>query len=137
MTEINSDKRLHRELMTTRTSDLDDLHHVNNSIYSNFFEQSRRHWLYAIYEKPQVLSRNFVVLKTLNITFIKELKHPSNIMIDLFVKKIGNSSLSLYQEIRNADDTQILYTQGESILIWVHPESRQPVTIPDDFRAEI
>lgn len=115
-----------------RFSDLDVLGHVNNNIYSSYFEISRVHYL------GQVLGRNWdwskftVVLVSNSIEFLLPVLLTDEPYVSLKVEHIGRKSFSL-SYILTVND--VVHSTGSSTLVAfdgstnhsmeIHPEMRK------------
>ena len=87
-----------------RYRDTDKQGHVNNAVFSTFFETGRVEILY----NPQydLLDKNCsYVIASLKIDFLKEVKWPGNVEVGTGILKIGKSSINFYQ---------ILFQNGEA-----------------------
>ena len=114
-----------------RFMDLDPNNHVNNAIYSSYFETSRvmltKDSAYGI--TPDGLSW---VLARLDIQFRAELHWPNVIELGTGIEKVGRTSLTF---------SQVVFCGGKCIAsasattVMVGLESRQPTPIPPDVIA--
>ncbi|QUS41006.1 acyl-CoA thioesterase [Tardiphaga alba] len=111
-----------------RFADLDPNNHVNNAVYSSYFETSRvmltKDSSYGL--TPDGLSW---VLVKLDIHFRAELHWPGTIELGTGIEKIGRTSLTF---------AQVVFSGGKCIAsssattVMVGLQSRQPTAIPAD-----
>jgi len=111
-----------------RFMDLDPNNHVNNAIYSSYFETSRvmltKDSSYGI--TPEGLSW---VLARLDIHFRAELHWPNTIELGTGIAKVGRTSLTF---------AQVVFCEGKCIAsanattVMIGLDSRQPTAIPQD-----
>ena len=111
-----------------RFMDLDPNNHVNNAIYSSYFETSRvmltKDSSFGI--TPEGLSW---VLARLDIHFRAELHWPNTIELGTGIAKIGRTSLTF---------AQVVFCEGKCIAsanattVMIGLESRQPTAIPPE-----
>ncbi len=81
-----------------RYADTDRQGHVNNALFSTYLETGRVEILYN-YEFPILSENSSFVIASLQIEFLKEIKWPGMIDIGSGIKKIGNSSLVIFQKL--------------------------------------
>lgn len=81
-----------------RYSDTDRQGHVNNAVFSTFLETGRVEILYDP-SLPILSNEASFVIASLQINFLREITWPGEVMIGTGIKKIGNSSIHLYQMI--------------------------------------
>lgn len=133
MTE-NTGRKLGSQEFTLRWGDMDQLGHINNTVYFRAFEEARVSWLAELPEgSPDEPS--YVVIIHTEATFLKELKAPGVAKIDIFAGKQGNSSLVQTYELRRTDDPDTVYATGSAKLVWVSPETGRSTPIPQAVRA--
>lgn len=81
-----------------RYRDTDSQGHVNNAVFSSFLETGRVEILYN--KSLDLLSANSsIVIASLNLIFLHELRWPGQVDIGTAITRIGNSSIKLYQEL--------------------------------------
>jgi len=117
-----------RQTDNVRFADLDPNNHVNNAVYSSYFETSRvmltKDASYGL--TPEGLSW---VLVKLDIHFRAELHWPGTIELGTGIEKIGRTSLTF---------AQVVFSGGKCIasasatIVMVGLQSRQPTAIPPE-----
>ncbi|MEH6355475.1 MAG: thioesterase family protein [Marinobacter sp.] len=115
-----------------RWGDMDAYGHANNTVYFRFFEEARIVWLADI-KIGMNGPTGPIIIKT-SATFLKELKHPANLVITTYADKAGNTSLDTFHEIKDADSGQ-LYAEGYAKLVWFDHNTRSSCPLPDSLRA--
>ena len=85
-----------------RYADTDRQGHVNNAVFASFLETGRVEVLYHP-ELPILAAGASFVIASLNLHFQREIKWPGRVDIGTGVRKLGNSSLTLYQELYQGD----------------------------------
>lgn len=115
-----------------RWGDMDAYGHANNTVYFRFFEEARIVWLAEI-KIGMNDPTGPIIIKT-SATFLKELRHPANLVITTYADKAGNTSLDTYHEIRDSDSGQ-LYAEGYAKLVWFDHNTRGSCPLPDALRA--
>lgn len=81
-----------------RYNDTDRQGHVNNATFSTFLETGRVEVLYNP-QFPILLEGASFVIAALRLNFKQEIKWPGQVEIGTGLRKIGNSSMVLYQEL--------------------------------------
>ena len=135
MTESTA-KLLHVQQFPLRWGDMDQLGHVNNTIYFCAFEEARVQWIDTL---PEHLDNNpaYVVIIHTEATFLKELKAPGLVEVRVFAGKTGTSSLVQTYELRRQDEPDTLYATGSAKMVWVSPETGRSTPIPERFLKAI
>ncbi|UII55882.1 acyl-CoA thioesterase [Cytobacillus spongiae] len=80
-----------------RYADTDRQGHVNNALFSTFLETGRTELLYA--NEPLHDKGASFVIASQKLELIAEIHWPGTVEIGTAIRKIGNSSLSLFQGI--------------------------------------
>ncbi len=129
--EYNKNTFPHWTTLGIRFRDLDPLNHVNNAIFSTYYEEAR---IQFIQEVPslagQIRSGYSFVLANLEIDFISPVEFPADILIGSGIKKLGNSSITSFQAIYTADEKQ-LASVAEAHGVWFDLSKQRPTRIPD------
>lgn len=129
--EYQADLFPHWTTINVRFRDLDPLNHVNNAIFSTYYEEARIQFIQEVPELSQQLQQGFsFVLAQLSINFIKPVTFPSEILIGSGVKELGNSSISSFQAIY-IKKTKELASVAEASGVWFDLEKQRPSRIPE------
>lgn len=80
-----------------RYADTDRQGHVNNALFSTFLETGRTEFLFA--KEPLHAEDASFVIANQNLDLLSEIRWPGTVEIGTVVKRVGNSSLSLFQGI--------------------------------------
>lgn len=113
-----------------RYRDIGLLGHVNNAIFSTFFETGRAE-LFNDTSNPLTDEKCSFVIANMNKNFISEMHWPGIADIGTGIKKIGNSSVVLFQAIYQDG---VLSATAESVLVQISEVTRKPVSITDETR---
>jgi len=120
--------------MTLRWRDLDAFNHVNNSTFLTYLEEARLHWLLhlaADWDRGAATP----LLAATHLNFRRQLKWPGEIKVQLFVERIGNTSLTMAHRIVDAKDASIVYLDGNLVMVWIDPATGRPVPLPEIIRV--
>lgn len=114
-----------------RYSDTDKQGHINNAVYSTFYETGRVEFIDSAREANAGSDTEFVIAK-LTISFSEEIHWPGEVHVGSRVKRIGNSSLVIEQAVFNNDR---LCSTGESIVVQINSATRKSQPFNADERA--
>lgn len=117
--------------LTIRFRDLDPLNHVNNAIFSTYFEEARIDFIQQVPELTGQLKNGYsFVLANLEISFVRPIEYPADIVIGSGIKSLGNSSITSFQAIYTADDKQ-LASVAKAHGVWFDLNKQRPTRIPE------
>src|SRR6201996_1604971 len=117
--------------ISVRWRDLDAFNHVNNSIYLTYLEEARLQWLQHV---PGWFNEHSMpVLAASEVNYRRPIEWPTQLNVELFCERLGNSSITLAHRIVNADD-DALYSDGKVVLVWMDPATGKPVSLPPSIR---
>lgn len=129
-------KLVHTLDLPVRWGDLDDLGHVNNSVYFTYFEQARIEWWLSegltLTNKEQG-----PVIVTADCTFIKPIFHPSQLQIIVHAGMPGKSSYLIYYEIFIKNQSLELAAHGSTKIVWVDYQQGKSLPMPEKIRRLI
>jgi acyl-CoA thioester hydrolase len=114
-----------------RFSDLDVLGHVNNNIYSSYFEIARVHYFKEVLGKEWDWKKNTVVLVKNTVEFVKPVLLYDEPFVTMNVDHIGNKSFTLSYELRVNGE---LYTKGSTVLVAFDGETHQSMEIHPEMK---
>lgn len=119
-----------------RWGDMDQIGHVNNTVYFRCFEQARVEWIDLF---PASVDNNpaYVVIVHTECSFLKELKAPGTVEIKVFAGDMGRSSLVQQYEMRRTDAPDILVATGSAKMVWIDPATTRSTPIPSRFKTKI
>lgn len=119
--------------MALRWGDMDAYGHANNTVYFRFFEEARIIWLASLELGDTEDPTGPVIIKT-SATFLKELTHPANVVIETYADKAGNTSLETYHLLKDSE-TGAVYAEGYAKIVWMDRTTRKSTSLPDTLRA--
>jgi len=133
MTRPEFDKSLfpHWNTIKVRFRDLDPLNHVNNAIFSTYYEEARIHFIQQVPEFSGQLENGYsFILANIQIDFIKPVEFPAKLLTGTGIKNLGNSSISSFQAIYD-DHTKKLISTAQASGVWFDLNNQRPARIPD------
>lgn len=119
--------------IAVRWRDLDAFNHVNNSSFLTYLEEARLQWLKDV-PGPWFDAHAMPVLAAAELSYRAPIAWPAHINVELFNERIGTSSLTIGHRIVDAKDSQKLYCDGRTVLVWTDPASGKAVPLPAAIR---
>jgi len=112
---------------------MDAQRHVNNAVYSTYFETGR----VAMFRDPDlgvgVANVTFVLVRA-QIDFLRELHWPGDLMVGTALKKFGRRSFVVAQAVFQGEDCAAM---GDFTMVTLNKETRQPIPLPDEVIARL
>lgn len=124
---------LTRVPMPVRWRDLDAFNHVNNSKYLSYLEEARLQWMLGV--PGQGMDDHVApVVAAAQLNYRRPITWPAEVMIELFVERLGNSSLTVGHRIVDGQDADVLYCDGHVVLVWIDRDSGTSASLPASVR---
>jgi len=130
---MNEPRRLVETPISVRWGDMDAFGHVNNSVYATYLEEARLRWFDSI-EGGWLDEHTAPVVAASSINFRLPIEWPSELVVELYVERVGGSSLALGFRMVSRDTPQKFYADGSTVLVWVERASGRPVPLPERIR---
>jgi acyl-CoA thioester hydrolase len=120
--------------LSVRWRDLDAFNHVNNSKFLSYLEEARLRWMIGL--PGDWIDGNVApVVAAANVNYRRPIEWPNEIAVELFVERLGNTSLTIGHRIVHADDASVLYADGNVVMVWIDKARGQPAALPESVRA--
>lgn len=120
----------HWHTVSIRFRDLDPLNHVNNAIFSTFYEEARIQFIREVPGFLEQLKEGFsFVLANLNINFIKPVEYPAELLIGSGITSLGNTSISSFQAIYLGHSKELI-SVSEAHGVWFDLNKQSPSRLP-------
>ena len=120
--------------VTPRFGDLDGLRHINNCNLPIWFEGAREPLFRLFHPKLDLNEEWRLIMAKISVDFVSQLRLGADIEILTYVKKIGRSSMTVYQE---AWQDGSLGAKGEAIIVHYDFANQKSLPIPDSIRREL
>ncbi|TQD48231.1 acyl-CoA thioesterase [Marilutibacter aestuarii] len=119
--------------MSVRWNDLDAFNHVNNARYLTYLEEARLRWMMGL---PGLGLDDDVapVVAAAHVNYRRPIEWPGEVDIELFVERMGNTSVSIGHRIVAARDHGVLYCDGHVVLVWIDRTTGRAAPLPDGVR---
>jgi acyl-CoA thioester hydrolase len=126
-----------RYLLQLRTTDLDWLQHVNNSVYADYLQEARvdllSTWRGTTLAHPELS----MVVASLELSYKRSVHfRPTPIAIDTWTEKVGRTSYTLAHEIREPEG-DVLYVVARSVMVLVDKATERPTPLGDELREHL
>jgi acyl-CoA thioester hydrolase len=123
----------HRVTDIIRYADLDPQGHVNNAVFSTYFESGR----VALFRDPDlgigVANATYVLVRQ-EIDFLHEMRWPGNVEIGTALAELGRSSFTVVQTIFNGD---VCAAAGQATLVMLDTAARRARPLTPDAIARL
>ncbi|QSQ31834.1 thioesterase family protein [Xanthomonas translucens pv. translucens] len=129
-----SHKPLARVPISVRWRDMDSMGHVNNAKYISYLEEARVRWLLQV-EGFSMRNRIAPVVAATNVNYRRPIVWPNDIVVELFVERMGSSSITVGHRIVDQTDDSVLHSDGNVVVVWIDTETGKSAPLPDEIRA--
>lgn len=120
-----------------RYADLDAQWHVNNARFLTILEQARLSYIRQLdlWDGKSFLDLGLIVADV-HIAYKAPIELEEEIQVALRVDRIGNKSMTMINEIRNAKDGS-LKAQAEVVMVTYDFHSKATIPVPESWRKTI
>ena len=121
-----------------RYGDLDPQGHLNNAKYLTYFETGRINYFVhlGLFTPGQSFMDIGVIMAEARITFHAPVQYGTPVKVGVRVSKIGNKSMTVEQNIVNAETREVL-ASGQVILVAYDYHANKTLPVPDVMREKI
>ncbi len=124
---------MYKTTIEPRVSETDGVGHINNTTIPVWFEAGRNQ-LFKLFIPDDSFSNWKMIIINMNVEFVKQIYFGRNVEVFTWVKRIGNSSLELYEEIHQ---DQTLCAIGKTVYVNFNHDSQKSEPISDKIRLEL
>jgi acyl-CoA thioester hydrolase len=124
---------MYQTTIVPRVSETDGAGHINNTTVPVWLEAGR-HELFKLFT-PDLSFENWkmIIVKT-TLEYVSQIYYGRDVEVKTWVKRIGNKSLELYEEIHQ--DGKVC-AKNEAVYVNFNLESQQSEEIPDEIKEEL
>jgi acyl-CoA thioester hydrolase len=126
-------RQLARVPMSVRWRDMDAMGHVNNAKYISYLEEARVRWMLDV-PGASMTDRIAPVVAATNVNFRAPIIWPNDIVVELFVERLGNSSVTIGHRILDQKDESVLYSDGNVVVVWMDTQTGRSTPLPEAIR---
>jgi acyl-CoA thioester hydrolase len=120
--------------ISVRWRDMDSMGHVNNAKYISYLEEARVRWMLTV-PGISMSDRIAPVVAANNINYKRPLTWPNDVVVELYVDRIGSSSVTIGHRIVCSKDHSVLYSDGNVVVVWMDTQTGQSAPLPDAVRT--
>lgn len=119
-----------------RFSDVDQLGHVNNSVYFSLYDLAKNAYFQEVMKDKVKWSNGGVVIANIQANFLSSIYLHEKIAIQTATAHIGNKSFTLVQRAVNTQTHEVKCI-CQTVMVGYDVESKQSCPIPDDCRSAL
>lgn len=127
-------RMLARIPLSVRWRDMDSMNHVNNAKYVSYLEEARLRWMLTV-PGVSITDRIAPVVVATHLNYRKLLVWPTDVVVELFVERLGTTSVTIgHRIVADNDDTQV-YCDGNVVVVWMDTQLGKSAPLPEAIRA--
>lgn len=119
-----------------RFSDVDQLGHVNNSVYFSLYDLAKTTYFNDVMGGEAEWRNSGIVIANIQANFISPVFFEENIAIQTTTIHLGNKSLRLLQRAVNTQTAEVKCT-CQTVMVGYDIEAKQSQPIPDGFKQSV
>lgn len=124
---------MYTEIINPRFNETDAFGHINNNVYTVWFDSCRLSVLKPLLPSLEPKNMNLILAHT-STDFLREVFFGKEVVIKTALEKVGNSSMyfthGLYQDGE-------LCTEGKAVMIHFNHQSKKSIPIPEDIKKQL
>ncbi|MGO1060237.1 acyl-CoA thioesterase [Planococcus sp. FY231025] len=124
---------MYETVLSPRVSETDGVGHINNTTLPVWFEAARNP-LFALFTPDHDFTRWKMVIVKTTLEFISQIYFGQDVEIKVWIKKIGNSSLELYEELHQNGS---LCARNTAVYVNYDLQAQKSEKIPEEIREEL
>ena len=120
-----------------RFSDVDSFCHVNNVSQQMYFDLGKQDFYQTVIPEHVLTGKRRIITAATSTSYIGQIRLNDDIYVTTTVSKIGNKSITLFQQIicRKADGSEEVRTESTSVMVAFDFELQESFPVPDEWRA--
>ncbi len=119
--------------LSTRFIDMDAFQHINNAAYASYIETARVE-MFKNWKIEGSNSGKSIIMASLKINYLKQLKHPSDMIIAQRISRIGKTSFDIESVVFNEELVAICHTLV--VAVCFDFEKQVPVDVYDAIKND-
>lgn len=124
---------MYQTILSPRVSETDGVGHINNTTLPVWFEAARNP-LFSLFTPDHDFANWKMVIAKTSLEFISQIYFGKDVEIRVWIKKIGNSSLELHEELYQNEQ---LCAVNTAVYVNYNLTLGKPEKIPEDIRSEL
>lgn len=126
----------HSTPIQIRFNDIDQLGHVTNSVYQQYFDLGRMAYFREVLEEPMDWNIEGLILAGINIDYINSIELYDTIIVRTKIVHLGNKSLKMSQELFDQTSGEVCATSNSTMVAYCN-SSKSTLPIPERWRKKI
>ncbi|MBB6453727.1 acyl-CoA thioester hydrolase [Salirhabdus euzebyi] len=122
---------MYKTVIDPRVSETDGVGHINNTTIPVWFEAGRNE-IFKLFTPDSSFENWRMIILNMNVDYVSQIYFGTHVTVHTWVKKIGNSSLQLYEEIRQNDQ---LCAKGTVTYVNYNVKEKKSELIPNHIRS--
>lgn len=118
-----------------RFADVDMLGHVNNVNQQHYFDLGKSDYFTQVINGPTSWTKEGLIAVATNTNYMAQIWYNEPIVVRTRLEKIGNKSLTLFQQIVNTQ-TEEIKSESRSVLVAFDFVTQRSIPIPPDWREK-
>jgi len=119
-----------------RFNDIDQLGHVTNSVYQQYFDLGKMTYFEQVLGERMDFQTEGLIVVTLTINFLSSVKLYDEVEVRTKVTRLGNKSLDIEQEIFDKTSGETV-AECKSVMVGFKGSTEESILIPDRWRGRI
>ena len=112
----------------TRWRDLDAFGHVNNAVFATYIETARG-TLFERWNLPFNGTGQSLIVASITIDYLKQIKHPTKMIVGQRISRIGNSSFDIESSIFTEQNKLSLIANSKVIVVCFDFDNQKSVPV--------
>jgi len=122
--------------ISVRAGDIDANRHVNNTVYSDYFQEARANYFRTLWGDDWTESS--VVIATITIDFVSSIEFDDEVSVDVRVSEVGESSWTVeYRARAISDGEERVAARGTSVQVAWDREQGASRSLPESWREKL
>lgn len=124
---------MYKKIIDPRVSETDGVGHINNTTIPIWFEAGRNP-IFKLFTPDNLFENWKMIIINMAVDYVNQIYFGKEVEVLTWVKRIGNSSLELYEEI--LQDGKVC-AKGKAVYVNFNLQSQKAEPIPDFIRSEL
>ena len=122
-----------------RFSDVDPFQHVNNVSQQMYFDLGKADFYRQVLQDDVLSGTSRIITAATANSFKEQIRMEDDIYVTTTVAKVGNKSITLFQQIigRNAAGRETVKTESTSVMVAFDFDRQESVTVPERWRRNL
>lgn len=119
-----------KTIIEPRVSETDGVGHINNTTIPIWFEAGRNQ-LFKLFTPDSTFENWKMIILNMNVDFVHQIYFGQNVEVYTWIKKIGNSSLELYEEIHQNGR---ICAKGTAVYVNFNKDKQRSESISEELK---